>query len=46
VAELKANFASTYSKEISLAEALHLVSIAVYAQRVTGTKYLIKPHKT
>jgi NADPH2:quinone reductase len=45
-AELKTTFASTYSKEISLAEALHLDSIAVYGQRATGTKYLIKPHKT
>jgi NADPH2:quinone reductase len=46
MAELKTTFASTYSKEISLAEALHLDSIAVYGQRVTGTKYLINPHKT
>ena len=45
-AELKTTFASTYSKEISLAEALHLDAIAVYGQRATGTKYLINPHKT
>jgi NADPH2:quinone reductase len=46
MAELKTTFASTYSKEISLAEALHLDSIAVYGQRATATKYLIHPHKT
>lgn len=45
-AELKTTFASTYSQEISLAEALHLDAIAVYGQRATGTKYLINPHKT
>ncbi len=45
-AELKTTFASAYSKEISLAEALHLDAIAVYGQRATGTKYLINPHKT
>lgn len=45
-AELKTTFASTYSKEISLAEALQLDAIAVYGQRATGTKYLINPQKT
>lgn len=45
-AELKTTFASSYSQEISLAEALHLDAIAVYGQRATGTKYLINPHKT
>lgn len=45
-AELKTTFASTYSKEISLAEALDLEAIAMYGQRATGTKYLINPHKT
>ena len=45
-AELKTTFASSYSKEISLAEALHLNAIAQYGQRATGTKYLINPHKT
>jgi NADPH2:quinone reductase len=44
-AELKTTFASSYSKEISLAEALHLDAIAVYGQRATGTKYLINPNK-
>ena len=43
--ELKTTFASHYSKEISLAEALDLGTIAVYNQRATGTKYLINPNK-
>jgi len=44
-AELKTTFASSYSKEISLAEALTLDAIAVYGQRATGTKYLLNPSK-
>ncbi|MDO9361006.1 MAG: zinc-binding dehydrogenase [Polaromonas sp.] len=44
-AELKTTFASTYSKEISLAEALQPSEIAVYGQRATGTKYLLNPNK-
>jgi len=43
--ELKTTFASSYSKEISLTEALQPAEIAVYGQRATGTKYLINPHK-
>jgi NADPH2:quinone reductase len=45
VAELKTTFASHYSKEISLAQALLPQEIAVYGQRATGTKYLINPNK-
>jgi len=45
VAELKTTFASGYSKEISLVEALRPEEIAVYAQRATSTKYLINPSK-
>lgn len=44
-AELKTTFASSYSKEISLQEALQPEAIAVYGQRATGTKYLINPNK-
>ncbi|MDD5335329.1 MAG: zinc-binding dehydrogenase [Rhodoferax sp.] len=44
-AELKTTFASSYSKEISLAEALQPEAIAVYGQRATGAKYLINPNK-
>ena len=45
VSELKTTFASTYSKEISLVEALQPAVIAAYGQRATGTKYLINPNK-
>ena len=44
-AELKTTFASSYTKEISLAEALQLDAIAVYGQRATGTKFLINPNR-
>ncbi len=42
-AELKTTFASHYAKEISLAQALQLDTIAAYGQRATGSKYLINP---
>lgn len=45
VAELKTTFASRYTKEVSLAEALDLREIAVYGRRTTGEKYLINPNK-
>ena len=45
VAELKTTFASHYTKEISLAQALSLDEIAVYGKRSTGAKYLINPNK-
>ncbi len=44
-AEIKTTFASSYSKVISLQEALQPEAIAVYGQRATGTKYLINPNK-
>jgi NADPH2:quinone reductase len=44
-AEIKTTFASSYSKEISLQEALQPEAIAIYGQRATGTKYLINPNK-
>jgi NADPH2:quinone reductase len=44
-AEIKTTFASSYAKEISLAEALQLDSIAVYGQQATGKKYLVNPSK-
>jgi NADPH:quinone reductase len=43
--ELKTTFASHYSKEISLAEALQLDTIVGYSKRSTGQKYLINPNK-
>ena len=44
-AELKTTFASHYVREISLAEALDLETLASYGKRATGQKYLINPHK-
>ncbi|WP_334190273.1 zinc-binding dehydrogenase [Noviherbaspirillum sp.] len=44
-AELKTTFASNYTKEISLQEALSMEAIAAYGKRSTGTKYLINPSK-
>lgn len=43
--EVKTTFASTYTKEVSLVEALHLQEIAVYGKQATGEKYLINPNK-
>ncbi|MES2912600.1 MAG: zinc-binding dehydrogenase [Pseudomonadota bacterium] len=43
--ELKTTFASNYSKEVSLAEALQPEAIAAYGQRATGIKYLINPNR-
>jgi NADPH:quinone reductase len=44
-AEIKTTFASTYTKEVSLAEALRAEEIAVYGKQATGRKYLINPNK-
>lgn len=43
--ELKTTFASHYSHEISLAEALDPKVIAAYNRRATGEKYLVNPNK-
>ena len=43
--ELKTTFASHYTAEISLAEALKPEVIAAYNRKTTGEKYLINPHK-
>jgi NADPH:quinone reductase len=43
--ELKTTFASSYSREISLAEALQPGIIAAYSKRATGQKFLINPNK-
>jgi NADPH2:quinone reductase len=45
VAELKTTFASQYSHEVSLAEALRLDYIAAYGKMGTGGKFLINPNK-
>ena len=44
-AEIKTTFASAYTKEISLADALRLDEIAVYGKLATAQKYLINPNK-
>jgi NADPH2:quinone reductase len=43
--ELKTTFASHYTKEISLTEALQPDTIAAYSRRATGEKYLVNPNK-
>ena len=43
--ELKTTFASHYTAEISLAEALRPDVIAAYNKKTTGEKYLINPNK-
>jgi NADPH2:quinone reductase len=44
-AEVKTTFASSYTSEVSLAEALTLDAMAVYGKQATGEKYLINPNK-
>ncbi len=43
--EVKTTFASHYTKEVSLAEALQLDAISVYSKQATGEKYLVTPNK-
>lgn len=43
--ELTTTFASNYTAEISLAEALDLETLHAYNAKATGTKYLINPAK-
>lgn len=43
-AELRTTFASRYTREVSLAQALSLEAIAAYGRRATGEKYLILPN--
>ncbi|MFN3514932.1 MAG: zinc-binding dehydrogenase [Phenylobacterium sp.] len=44
-AEIKTTFASRYTGELSLVEALRPESLAAYNRRATGEKYLIAPQK-
>jgi len=44
-AELKTTFASHYTAELSLVEALNLAQIAVYSRHATGEKALLNPNK-
>jgi NADPH2:quinone reductase len=43
--EIKTTFASRYTKEVSLAEALSLGAIKAYGRQATGEKFLINPAK-
>ncbi|MFQ3190941.1 MAG: NADPH2:quinone reductase [Paraglaciecola sp.] len=43
--EITTTFASHYTNEVSLAEVLHLQSIAAYSKQATGEKYLITPQR-
>ena len=43
VAELTTTFASHYTDEVSLAGALNLDALKVYARQATGQKFLIRP---
>jgi NADPH:quinone reductase len=43
VAELHTTFASKYTREVSLAQALTLKEIEIYGKRATGEKVLINP---
>ena len=43
--ELKTTFASHYTREVSMSEALKLDAIAVYGKASTGEKYLVNPAK-
>ena len=45
VDELTTTFASHYTAEISLAQALDLTTLKAYNAKATGTKYLINPAK-
>jgi NADPH:quinone reductase-like Zn-dependent oxidoreductase len=44
-AELQTTFASTYSQEVSLAEALQPEAFLAYAKAATGEKFLITPQQ-
>ncbi|HWU13241.1 MAG TPA: zinc-binding dehydrogenase [Caulobacter sp.] len=46
IAELKTTFASRYTAEISLAEAIDPAVVQAYARQATGEKYLINPHRS
>jgi hypothetical protein len=43
--ELTTTFASRFTAELSLQEALSLQAILAYSRRATGAKYLIIPHR-
>jgi NADPH2:quinone reductase len=42
---LETTFSSTYTKEVSLAEALQPEAFTIYGLQASGEKYLITPQK-
>jgi hypothetical protein len=44
-AEITTTFASGYTNEVTLPEALRLDHIAVYSRQATGAKYLVTPNR-
>jgi len=44
-AEITTTFASRYTREVSLAEALTLDAIGEYGRQATGAKYLVTPQR-
>jgi NADPH2:quinone reductase len=45
VAELKTTFATSYGREISLADMVRLAEVKRYTQKATGEKVLVAPQK-
>ena len=43
--EIKTTFASSYTREVSLAEALTVEAMSAYGKQATGQKFLINPNK-
>lgn len=43
--EIKTTFASSFTKELSLAEALDIENVQLYVAKKTGEKYLVNPNK-
>jgi NADPH:quinone reductase len=43
--EIKTTFASHYTREISLTQALSLEALAVYGKQATGEKFLLRPQQ-
>ena len=43
--EIKTTFASQYTQEVSLQDALTVEAISVYSKQATGEKYLITPNR-
>ncbi len=44
VGELKSTFASSYTRKVSLRQALEPDTVRAFGQKATGSKYLIVPH--